>query len=123
MWTVGSGTLGGITGQGTETRLICPGGGCHHTPVLWWIPHCGGHTEGLFSWGFNRNGQLGIGDRVNQNKAQKVSFFDAVPISLISCGGFHTMALAQNGALFAWGGINMDSWDWGTGRINAQHRD
>ena len=58
----------------------------------------------LFSWGDNRNGQLGIGkSNPVHNLPEHVSSLFGVPFALICAGGYHSFALSLSGALFSWG--------------------
>ena len=90
----------------------------------------------VFGWGYNGNGQLGLGNNVNQPNPCRVSGLQGtfitevnykkflcinmhpIPVCLYSfiskflyacnafqivCGYAHTMALSDEGALFAWG--------------------
>jgi RCC1 and BTB domain-containing protein len=47
----------------------------------------------VFTWGYNQNGQLGIGNNIQQNTPQKVSSLKH--IVSIGCGGFFTVALSK----------------------------
>jgi alpha-tubulin suppressor-like RCC1 family protein len=58
----------------------------------------------MYAWGQNYNGQLGIGNRNNQSVPQQVPF----PVSVskwvsLAAGEGHTLAIADNGTLYAWG--------------------
>ena len=66
-----------------------------------------GRDGSLWAWGWNSNGQLGIGSTVNQNKpatikdpANKAQTFKAVRSSV---GQLHSLAIRQDGNLWAWG--------------------
>ena len=63
------------------------GGGCHSGAIC---------TNGnLFTFGENRWGQLGTGNTENKTVPTKIHF--DVPMSKISCGGTHTIALPLDG--------------------------
>jgi alpha-tubulin suppressor-like RCC1 family protein len=55
----------------------------------------------LWSWGFNGNGQLGIGDNTAFDFPVQVG--TATDWSDIVCGSFHVLALKTDGTLWAWG--------------------
>jgi alpha-tubulin suppressor-like RCC1 family protein len=55
----------------------------------------------LWSWGFNGNGQLGIGDNTAFDFPVQVG--TATDWSDIACGSFHVLALKTDGTLWAWG--------------------
>ncbi|VDN50575.1 unnamed protein product [Dracunculus medinensis] len=57
----------------------------------------------VFSWGFNGNGQLGIGNLSNQSSPSLVVGLNNVFISQIASGFAHSLALSDEGQLFAWG--------------------
>ena len=57
----------------------------------------------LFGWGYNGNGQLGIGNNINQLSPCRVSTLSGVVITKVVCGYAHTLALTDEGSLYAWG--------------------
>ncbi|XP_050380217.1 ultraviolet-B receptor UVR8-like isoform X2 [Argentina anserina] len=60
--------------------------GARHSTIL---------TDGhLFSWGWNKYGQLGLGDSVDRNLPCKVSLDGCLP-KHIACGWWHTLMLAD----------------------------
>ena len=62
----------------------------------------------LFSWGWNRFGQLGLGHLVDMHKPTLVSP-TLVPgaVAMVACGWRHTVAATESGAVYAWGrGVN-----------------
>ncbi|CAH1803231.1 unnamed protein product, partial [Owenia fusiformis] len=57
----------------------------------------------VYGWGYNGNGQLGLGNNVNQPNPVKVQGLTGVFIISVVCGYAHTMALSDEGTLYAWG--------------------
>ncbi|XP_072180243.1 RCC1 and BTB domain-containing protein 1-like [Diadema setosum] len=57
----------------------------------------------VYGWGYNGNGQLGLGNNVNQPSPCKVSSLNGVVISQIACGYAHSLGLSDEGHLFTWG--------------------
>lgn len=57
----------------------------------------------VYAWGYNGNGQLGMGNNVNQPSPCRVSSLQNVIISQIVCGYNHTLALSDQGKLYSWG--------------------
>ncbi|ODN05802.1 RCC1 and BTB domain-containing protein 1 [Orchesella cincta] len=53
-------------------------------------------TGEVYGWGYNGNGQLGIGNTVNQYNPTKIMLF-GVFITKVSCGTAHTLALSDEG--------------------------
>ncbi|XP_031397795.1 ultraviolet-B receptor UVR8-like [Punica granatum] len=102
VYTFGGNQFGQL-GTGTEhaetvPRLLdCPGlkekhvkmvsSGARHNAVL--------TDDGqVFSWGWNKYGQLGLGDTIDRNIPSRVSFEGFVPKN-IACGWWHTLLLAE----------------------------
>lgn len=57
----------------------------------------------LFSWGYNGNGQLGIGNTANQQLPCKIQIGGMKIIAKALCGMAHVMALSDIGELYSWG--------------------
>ncbi|XP_063224238.1 RCC1 and BTB domain-containing protein 1-like isoform X3 [Bacillus rossius redtenbacheri] len=57
----------------------------------------------VYGWGYNGNGQLGIGNNVNQLNPCRVSGLQDKVVVKAACGYAHTLALTDAGELFAWG--------------------
>ncbi|XP_037292041.2 RCC1 and BTB domain-containing protein 1-like isoform X1 [Rhipicephalus microplus] len=57
----------------------------------------------VFGWGYNGNGQLGLGNNVNQTSPCRVTNLQGVVIHKVVCGYAHTMALSDEGVLYTWG--------------------
>jgi len=71
----------------------------------------------LLSFGFNGNGQLGIGNKNNSSIPVKVEYdFDGEVLNQVSAGRVHSSALTKNGRLFLWG--NASKGKLGHGSVN-----
>uniref|UniRef100_F6YMX2 RCC1 and BTB domain-containing protein 1 n=1 Tax=Ciona intestinalis TaxID=7719 RepID=F6YMX2_CIOIN len=57
----------------------------------------------VYSWGYNGNGQLGVGNNVNQTNPCRVAALQGVVIAQVVCGYAHALALTDNGVVFGWG--------------------
>nr|XP_031849691.1 probable E3 ubiquitin-protein ligase HERC4 isoform X1 [Nomia melanderi] len=58
----------------------------------------------LYSWGCNKEGQLGLdADVKNELKPKLVNSLEGIPIVHIACGGYHSIAISKSGSVFAWG--------------------
>ena len=55
----------------------------------------------LYVWGSNDDGQLGSGDLISRCLAREIYLPES--IRSIGCGAYHTVALAESGAIYAWG--------------------
>lgn len=55
----------------------------------------------LWSWGYNHDGQLGLGTNINHNTPQQIGSADTWVN--ISCGDYHSLALMADGSLWSWG--------------------
>lgn len=52
----------------------------------------------LYSWGSNREGQLGLGEGIKQEtKPRLITSLVDVPIAFIACGGFHSIVITKSG--------------------------
>ncbi|XP_074084239.1 putative E3 ubiquitin-protein ligase HERC6 isoform X2 [Macrotis lagotis] len=61
-------------------------------------------TGSVFSWGAGSEGQLGIGEFKKQNFIpKKIEDLSGIKIIQVSCGHYHSIALAQDGRVFSWG--------------------
>ncbi|XP_060697829.1 probable E3 ubiquitin-protein ligase HERC4 [Hemiscyllium ocellatum] len=76
------------------TQVAC---GYHHSLAL-------SKGSQVFSWGQNKNGQLGLGQDIgNQPSPQPVRSLNGVPFVQIAAGGAHSFAVSLSGAVFGWG--------------------
>ena len=74
--------------------------------------------NGLYGWGNNEFGQLGV-KTVNHTKLYKpvlIEDLNDVIIKQISCGSEHTLVLTSDGVIYGWGS-NMLWTDWMWNRI------
>src|SRR5690242_7851672 len=64
-----------------------------------------GMTENgeVFSWGYNSDGRLGLGNRENQNKSQLLKYPNDSEWKDLFCGGYHTIGISVDGNAFVWG--------------------
>src|SRR5580693_9312142 len=58
--------------------------------------------DGLYSFGYNNFGQLGLGNNTNQNIPHKITQFNSDTIVSIACGGNHSLVLIKDG-LYSFG--------------------
>ena len=54
----------------------------------------------IYVWGFNENGQLGLGDCEDRIIPHKLSLYKVISVC---CGGNHTIALTNDGKIYTWG--------------------
>uniref|UniRef100_H2YDC3 BTB domain-containing protein n=1 Tax=Ciona savignyi TaxID=51511 RepID=H2YDC3_CIOSA len=57
----------------------------------------------VYSWGYNGNGQLGVGNNVNQTNPCRIAALQGVVVTQVVCGYAHALALTDNGSVFGWG--------------------
>ncbi|XP_039252770.1 RCC1 and BTB domain-containing protein 1-like isoform X2 [Styela clava] len=57
----------------------------------------------VYSWGYNGNGQLGVGNNVNQTNPCRIAALQNVVIVQVVCGYAHTLALSDEGIVYGWG--------------------
>ncbi len=114
LWTFGKGSEGQL-GLGAKLRtdalvpqavvfflsppmlVVSVSGGLNHSAVL------AGPRRELFTFGAGQHGQLGHGDTEDLSDPRAVEALFGRRLDAVSCGGFHTLALADDGACFAWG--------------------
>uniref|UniRef100_A0A0D3E235 RCC1-like domain-containing protein n=1 Tax=Brassica oleracea var. oleracea TaxID=109376 RepID=A0A0D3E235_BRAOL len=77
--------------------VICQiSGGWRHTVAL--------TSDGkLYGWGWNKFGQVGVGDNIDQCSPVQVRFSDDQKVVQVSCGWRHTLAVTERNNVFAWG--------------------
>lgn len=70
-------------------------GGWRHSVAL--------NTEGkLFAWGWNKFGQVGVGNNEDQSSPQLLKTLTEA-IAQVACGWRHTVAVSELGNVFSWG--------------------
>uniref|UniRef100_A0A1D1Z6V7 Putative E3 ubiquitin-protein ligase HERC4 n=1 Tax=Anthurium amnicola TaxID=1678845 RepID=A0A1D1Z6V7_9ARAE len=57
----------------------------------------------LYGWGWNKFGQVGVGDNVDHCSPMQVKFPDEQKVIQISCGWRHTLAVSERKNVFSWG--------------------
>ena len=62
-------------------------------------------SGGVFSWGSNRNGQLGQGDYLDRQVPKRITFFERLSGSVVqvAAGCHHALARTDGGEVYAWG--------------------
>jgi len=89
------------------------------TPTLLTLPNnekasfvrCGGYDFSLcltennlcYTWGFNRDGQLGFGDENIRSNPTLLTLPKQERISFITCGYSHVLCLTENNLCYVWG--------------------
>jgi alpha-tubulin suppressor-like RCC1 family protein len=108
-WSWGSGAFGRL-GHDDEQRQPLPkkvealagrgvvavsAGGLHSLAIT--------ANGAVWSWGYGHCGELGHGDEQHQLLPKKVEAFASQRVVAVSAGGCHSLALAADGAVYAWG--------------------
>ncbi|KAL5753461.1 hypothetical protein ACOSP7_023638 [Xanthoceras sorbifolium] len=57
----------------------------------------------LYGWGWNKFGQVGVGDNVDKCSPVQVKFPNDQKVVQISCGWRHTLAVTERQNVFSWG--------------------
>ncbi|XP_048005793.1 RCC1 domain-containing protein 1-like [Leguminivora glycinivorella] len=57
----------------------------------------------VYSWGNGRRLQLGHGDLNSIDSPKELEALSGIHITMISAGGWHSLALSESGDLYAWG--------------------
>ncbi|XP_028903699.1 RCC1 and BTB domain-containing protein 2 isoform X2 [Ornithorhynchus anatinus] len=57
----------------------------------------------VYVWGYNGNGQLGLGSSGNQPTPCRIAALQGIRVQRVTCGYAHTLVLTDEGQLYAWG--------------------
>ncbi|NP_001080313.1 regulator of chromosome condensation (RCC1) and BTB (POZ) domain containing protein 2 S homeolog isoform X1 [Xenopus laevis] len=57
----------------------------------------------VYAWGYNGNGQLGLGSSGNQPTPCRIAALQGIRVEQVVCGYAHTLALTDEGVMYAWG--------------------
>ncbi|XP_077435259.1 RCC1 and BTB domain-containing protein 1 isoform X2 [Vanacampus margaritifer] len=57
----------------------------------------------VYGWGYNGNGQLGVGHNSNQLSPCRLADLHGICVQQVVCGYAHSLALTDEGILYAWG--------------------
>jgi photosystem II stability/assembly factor-like uncharacterized protein len=80
------------------TKWVLLAGGARHALAV-------GDSDKLYSWGFNGDGELGVGSTTEIHIPSRVTNPAGVTAwKWVSAGADHSVALASNGMLYSWGG-------------------
>eukprot|EP00743_Colponemidia_sp_Colp-15_P009532 GILK01010428.1.p1 GENE.GILK01010428.1~~GILK01010428.1.p1 ORF type:complete len:501 (-),score=40.01 GILK01010428.1:120-1583(-) len=99
----------GRLGHGTEEDCLVPRQvtglvGVHVRQVVCGELHTAAVTDegSVYSWGLGKDGRLGHGDQKSQLAPVAVAALSGHIVQVV-CGGLHTAALTDNGAVHTWG--------------------
>ena len=85
-----------VTGQLQGKTAMYVSAGDYHTL-------CTTADGSLFAWGFNSNGQLGVGDAVKRRVPTLVTALQGKQVAHVAAGGYHTICTTAEGSVFTWG--------------------
>ncbi|CAL1390883.1 unnamed protein product [Linum trigynum] len=57
----------------------------------------------IWNWGANSNYELGRGNKIGGWKPEPIRHLDDVCVTQIACGGYHSLALTDDGKVLSWG--------------------
>ncbi|XP_060640804.1 RCC1 and BTB domain-containing protein 2 isoform X3 [Anolis sagrei] len=57
----------------------------------------------VYVWGYNGNGQLGLGNSGNQPTPCRIAALQGIRVQRVACGYAHTLVLTDEGQMYAWG--------------------
>ena len=90
----------GVGGSGYLTDIVAINAGYYHTLAL-------GPDGSIYTWGRNYQGQLGVGSTTDASTPVRVKGVGGAGnlsgIVLAAAGGAHSVAMAADGSVYAWG--------------------
>ena len=96
--------LGNTTQQNSPQNVSLGSGLTAKASALGYLHTCAiASDDSLKCWGFNDNGQLGLGNTANQNTPQNVSLGSGFSAKGIALGEKHSCAIASDNFLQCWG--------------------
>ncbi len=96
--------IGGVTDQDRPRQVTTPAAGGWASVTAGGEDTCATRTDGtLWCWGFNWEGQLGIGDELSQGRPRQVTTPARGGWASITAGGDHTCATRTDSTLWCWG--------------------
>jgi len=57
----------------------------------------------VYGWGYNRDYELGVGDNMDRVLPQAVPSLTGRKVTSLAAGGYHTLAVTEDGTLYSWG--------------------
>ena len=93
----------GVLGDGTETPRSVPtriGSGAAWTSISVYQHAIGIAAGKLYAWGYNYSGQVGNGGTANVSTPAQIGSDSWLAAA---AGGYHSLAITEDGRLFAWG--------------------
>ena len=97
--------LGTTEGNQTTPRKV---GGCLEGRKVVNIAAGAYHTACIdedgetYTWGKGQNLRLGHGDETNRSSPKLVRGLIGKKCSAVTCGGYHTLVIAENGKVYLW---------------------
>jgi alpha-tubulin suppressor-like RCC1 family protein len=58
--------------------------------------------DGVYSFGWNDDGKLGLGDFNNRVRPTKITFFENKKIHILRAGGHHALCMTSDGKIYSW---------------------
>lgn len=79
-----------------DRNIVCVAGGWRHTVAA-------DDKGNLYAWGWNKFGQLGLGDLDDRNAPTPITKMSGMRTRLLACGWRHTLAVTETGQVYTWG--------------------
>jgi alpha-tubulin suppressor-like RCC1 family protein len=96
--------IGSHAAQDLPHQVTAPAAGGWASVTANYVHTCATRTGGtLWCWGYNNLGQLGIGNRTDQDQPQQVTIPVLGGWASVTAGNYHTCATRTSGTLWCWG--------------------